>query len=243
MFASRDRCAGAAGLVELAFTDRHGGVSPPPYDSLDLGGVPADRPGVRENFALLATEFGVAAFATMRQVHGRDAAVVTSTDDAPTCDVLVTATPGVALCVRVADCVPLVLADAERGVVGVAHVGRQGVEAGTATAAVAAMREAGAAAVDVWVGPHICGGCYEVPADMRSAVAKEVPMAYACTTWGTPALDIGAAVVGQLEAARCRVHLRARCTRESPDLFSYRRDGRQSGRLAGVVVRRGLDDG
>lgn len=243
MFASRDRCSGAGGLIEVAFTDRYGGVSPPPYDSLNLGGAPADRPGVRENFELLARGFGVEAFARMRQVHGRDAVVVTSADEAPTCDVLVSATPEVALCVRVADCVPLVLADADRGVVGVAHVGRLGVVAGTATAAVAAMREAGATAVDVWVGPHICGGCYEVPPDMRAAVAAQVPVAYACTTWGTPALDIGAAVASQLEAAGCRVHLRARCTRESPDLFSYRRDGRQSGRLAGLVVRRGRDDG
>lgn len=240
MFASRERLK--SGPVEIAFTDRHGGVSAAPFDSLDLS---RSRPGhddeLATNLARLAEAFAVKRFATMRQVHGTDVRVV----DAPgpvagSCDALVTTATDVALCVRVGDCVPVVLADSVGvGVVGVAHAGREGVVAGIVAATVDAMRELGAADVEAFVGPHVCGGCYEVPALLRDEVATVVPAAFACTTWGTPSLDLGAAVDAQLQAAGCRVHGRSRCTRESDDLYSYRRDGDRSGRFAGLVVIRG----
>ena len=91
------------------------------------------------------------------------------------------------------------------------------------------------------MGPHVCGACYEVPEAMRAAVAAVVPESYAETSWGTPSLDIGAGVVAQLRAAGDRwaapvdVVEVGRCTREDDDLFSYRRQGPESGRLAGVV--------
>jgi polyphenol oxidase len=65
------------------------------------------------------------------------------------------------------------------------------------------------------------------------------PAAFACTTWGTPSVDIGAAVISQLAAAGCTVHDVAVCTRESADLYSNRRDGASAGRFGGIVVRRG----
>jgi YfiH family protein len=221
VFASRDTRHGRAGRVDVAFTDRHGGVSP-----------------------LVARAFGVATFATMRQTHGREVTVVSAaTADAPTCDALVTAQAGVALCVRVADCVPVVLADSDAGVVAAAHAGRQGVAAGVVDNAVATMRSAGARDIEAWIGPHVCGGCYEVPAQMRAEVAAGARTAFACTTWGTPSLDLGAAVTAQLAAAGCTVNDHSRCTLESDDLFSYRRDGAHSGRAAGLVVLRGPTDG
>lgn len=249
MFASREHLDGRAGRVEVAFTDRHGGESRSPYDSLDLGGARAERPDVAANFALLARELRVDGIVTMRQRHGN---VVTFVDagasrDAapgagPECDALVTDVPSTALCVRAGDCVPVVLADADKGVVAVAHAGRRGVVADVVGATVAAMRAHGATSVTAWVGPHICGGCYEVPASLRSEVAAAAPVAFACTTSGTPAVDIGAAVVAQLEAAGARVVDRSVCTFESPDLFSYRRDAERSGRSAGIVVLHPTDD-
>jgi purine-nucleoside/S-methyl-5'-thioadenosine phosphorylase / adenosine deaminase len=246
MFASRHRVGGAVGAVDLAFTDRHGGVSPSPFDTLHLGGADGAA-----NRRLVAAELGVADLVVMRQVHGRQVEVVDagiadgpagSAADPPTCDALVTAEPGVALCVRAADCVPLVLADPDAGVVGVVHAGRVGLAAGVTTAAVSAMRGLGAAHVTGWVGPHVCGGCYEVPAKLRAEVAGAVPAAYACTTWGTPSLDLGAGVTAQLRAAGCAVVDASVCTRESPDLYSYRRDGDAAGRHGAVVVVRPRDD-
>jgi copper oxidase (laccase) domain-containing protein len=66
-------------------------------------------------------------------------------------------------------------------------------------------------------------------------VTKFVPEAFATTSWGTPALDIGAGVRAQLAGAGVTVTEASRCTREDEELFSYRRQGQASGRLAGLV--------
>lgn len=241
MFLHRDHVAAQTGRVDLAFTDRHGGVSTPPFDSLDLTRSREGRDDeLRTNLSRLADAFEVDGFATMTQVHGADVREVHApgpVDEA--CDALLTTDPDVALCVRVGDCVPLVLADVEGGVVAVAHAGRPGVVAGVVPSTVAAMRERGATTIHAWVGPRVCGGCYEVPGSMRDEVAAVAPAAYACTTWGTPSVDIGAAVISQLTAAGCTVHDVAVCTRESADLYSHRRDGANAGRFGGIVVRRG----
>ncbi len=244
MFASRDSIRSASAVIDIAFTDRLGGVSLPPFDTLDLSRFRGDRGDELEsNLALVADAFGVAGFAGMRQVHGADVRVVDSIGLATgSCDALVTAVADVALMVRVGDCAPVVFADVGTGVVAVAHVGRGGLAAGVVPATVATMRELGAASVEAWVGPHVCGGCYEVPAPMRDEVAAVVPTSYACTTWGSPSLDIGAGVRSQLERAGCAVRDHSRCTVESPDLYSHRRDGDRSGRFAGLVVRRPVTD-
>jgi purine-nucleoside/S-methyl-5'-thioadenosine phosphorylase / adenosine deaminase len=97
------------------------------------------------------------------------------------------------------------------------------------------MREMGATEVTAWVGPHVCGSCYEVPADLQAEVGAVVPASIATTSWGTAALDLGAGVRAQLEQAGATVVDVARCTRESRDLYSFRRDGERAGRLAGLV--------
>ena len=63
------------------------------------------------------------------------------------------------------------------------------------------MRELGADEITAWIGPHVCGRCYEVPESMRAEVAAVVPESFAETSWGTPALDIGAGVRAQLARA------------------------------------------
>ena len=110
--------------------------------------------------------------------------------------------------VRVADCVPVLLADPHGGVIGAAHAGRKGLADGVVTACVEQMRQVGAQQISAWVGPHICGRCYEVPADMRDEVAAVEPVAASTTSWGTAALDIGAGVVAQLERLGVEVQRR-----------------------------------
>ncbi len=171
------------------------------------------------------------------QVHGDDVATVDGDDTGgvPVADGLVTTQRRTALMVRVADCVPVLLADASAGVVGVAHAGRRGVELDVVTRTVERMRSLGAVDVHGWIGPHICGGCYEVPGEMRDEVAAVVPETYAETTWGTPSLDLGAGVAAQLAAADVAVTVVGGCTLEDDRFHSYRRDGQDSGRLAGLV--------
>ena len=228
----------STGPVDLAFTDRYDGVSAVPFDSLNLALVGDDDPSaVERNLDLLLDDFAPGAtLADMEQVHGHT--VVDAGGPRERCDALVTDRPDVVLMVRVADCVPVLLADAGAGVIGAAHAGRQGLVEGVVGACVDRMRELGATRIEAWVGPHICGGCYEVPEALQQEVAAREPASLSTTSWGTPALDIGAGVRDQLARAEVAIHDEARCTLESPDLYSYRRDGAGSGRLAGVIRMR-----
>lgn len=231
------------GPVDLAFTDRLGGVSGSPYAALNLALDDGDDPAARaENLRRVVTDFAPGAVvADMRQVHGSAVAVVDCqdpTEGRPEADALVSADPDAVLVVRVADCVPVLLADPDAGVIGAVHAGRPGLAAGVVPAAVARMRDLGARDVTAWLGPRICGACYEVPEEMRDAVGALVPEAVATTSWGTPALDIGAGVRAQLEGLEVEVLDVGGCTRESADLYSYRRDGAGAGRLAGLIRRR-----
>jgi len=105
-------------------------------------------------------------------------------------------------------------------------------------AAVERMRALGAADIQAWLGPSICGACYEVPAGLRDDVAAAVPAAWSTTSWGTPGLDLPAGARAQLEAADVEVLFSGPCTLENEDLFSYRRN-KDTGRFAGLVWNHG----
>ncbi|MER5812935.1 peptidoglycan editing factor PgeF [Streptomyces sp. NPDC002033] len=237
--------------AHFAFTDRWGGVSAVPYEELNLGGAVGDDPAaVRANRAAAAGELGIDPdlVVWMNQVHGRDVAVVDGPWPAgagvPSVDAVVSARRGLALAVLTADCTPVLLADPVAGIVGAAHAGRPGLVAGVVPAAVEAMTALGAdpARMVARTGPAVCGRCYEVPAEMREAVAAVVPAARAETSWGTPAVDVVAGVHAQLaEAGVAHRHRSPVCTLESRDHFSYRRD-RVTGRLAGYVWLERIDD-
>ena len=225
-FLYRDTLTSGDGPVRVGFTGR----------ALDLGdhAVPAVREAA---LAGVAAATGCSPYA-MRQVHGADVVVVEEGSDGtdPPADALLTARTSSAMPGRAADCVPVLLAD-RRGLVGAVHAGRLGVRDGVVTAAVDRMRTLGATDVTAWIGPHICGRCYEVPANMRAEVAAAVPATGATTSWGAPALDLGAGVRSQLEMAGCAVIETGSCTREDPRLHSHRRDGTAAGRGAGVIWR------
>ncbi|MGK5628968.1 peptidoglycan editing factor PgeF, partial [Streptomyces sp. URMC 123] len=220
-----------------------GGVSAAPYEQLNLGGAVGDDPAaVTANRKRAATSLGLdpSRVVWMNQVHGREVAVADGpwgTGEVPAVDAVVTDRHGLALAVLTADCVPVLLADPVAGVVAAAHAGRPGLLAGVVPAAVEAMVSLGAepSRVTAVTGPAVCGGCYEVPEEMRAEVAAAVPESWATTRHGTPALDVTAGVHAQL--ARLGVEKREKshiCTLESADHFSYRRD-RTTGRLAGYV--------
>ena len=227
-------------LVEgagFAFTTREGGVSAPPYDSLNLGTHVGDDPAaVAENRRRVAEAVGVSELVVADQVHGTDVVEVTGpwSGAAPKADALVTRLPQLALGVLVADCTPVLLAAPAEGVVGVAHAGRKGMAAGVVRALVDAMRDLGARTIIGRVGPSICPRCYEVPAELREQVAADVPVARSVTRRGTPALDVAAGVLEQLAPHCSDVAQQPGCTAERADLFSFRRDG-TTGRSAGLV--------
>ncbi|WP_374456656.1 polyphenol oxidase family protein [Nocardioides sp.] len=222
----RDRIEGDL-VIEVAFTDV----------SLSLGdAAPAE---VRKD--ALSRFFGASGAwpVLMDQVHGADVArvdVPPRSSGRPTCDALVTSRPGVALLARAADCVPVLLADPATGWVAAAHAGRPGLAAGVVPATIAALRGHGADPTVAWIGPHVCGACYEVPGDLQDEVAALVPESRSTTSWGTPALDLGAGVRAQLAAAGVDdVRAVGACTREDPSWPSYRRDGAAATRFAGAI--------
>ncbi len=226
------------GPADLAFTDRYGGVSASPYDELNLAISGGDDDAAKaENRRRLLDDFAPDdVLCDLHQVHGAEVAqAAPEWPQRPQADGIVATTSGMTLLVRAADCVPVLLVAPDQGVIGAAHSGRPGLVAGVAPATVARMRELGAGRIEGWIGPHVCGRCYEVPEQMRAAVAAVVPDSYAETSWGTPSVDLGAGVRAQLEELDVAVHDVSRCTRESDDLYSYRRDGERAGRLAAVV--------
>lgn len=219
----RDRIEGDL-VIEVAFTDV----------SLSLGD--AAEPAVRdEALRLVADETG-ASPVLMHQVHGADVEPVEAPGVAPTCDALVTSRSGVALLARAADCVPVLLADPATGWIAAVHSGRPGLAAGVVPEAIATLREHGAEPSVAWIGPHVCGACYEVPGDLQDEVAAVVPESRSTTSWGTPALDLGAGVRAQLATAGIAdVRSVDACTREDTSWPSHRRDGAASTRFAGVI--------
>jgi polyphenol oxidase len=184
----------------------------------------------------------------VRQVHGT--AVVTVTADnvdqvtGVEADALVTAEPELVLAVQTADCVPVTFTS-HAGVVGVAHAGWRGLEAGVIEATVAAMRDLGAGQVTPSIGPHIGPACYEFgPADLDRLADAFGPEVQATTSWGTPGLDLRRMVEVALYRAGAGgpppprpLGAHGQCTADDPDRwFSYRARA-ESERMATVIWR------
>ncbi|MGY4646144.1 peptidoglycan editing factor PgeF [Cellulomonas sp. URHB0016] len=224
--------------VRAAFTTRDGGVSEGPYASLDLGAEVGDDAGaVRENRARVERWVG-APVAYGRQVHGCVVAVLDELPlQPPEADALVSASPGLAVAVVVADCVPVLLADPVAGVVAAVHAGRRGLVSGVLRSAIGTMVGRGAQTqrIRAAVGPAIAGASYEVPDRLREEVARVVPATWSTTSWGTPSLDLPAGVRAVLERHGVAVvSVSSRDTYTDERLFSYRRSA-VTGRFAGVV--------
>lgn len=225
--------------VHVAITDRRGGASTGPYDSRNLGGSVGDTASnVLRNRHKTALELGFAPdrVVLMNQVHGADVGYVTEPwqDDPPPLDALVTDQAGLALGVLVADCAPTLIADATAGLIGAAHSGRPGTAAGVVPALVRTMISRGAdpSRMVALVGPAACGACYEVSPAVRAGFPA---VGWSTSRRGNPALDIRSTITDQLKQhGVADIRHDPRCTIESPDLYSYRRD-RTTGRFAGYI--------
>lgn len=228
--------------VRRVTTTRAGGVSGPPYDSFNLGDHVGDDPSaVAANRTRLARAIGLPPdhVVWMNQVHGVRVERVDAphTEPVDATDAMVTTTPGLALAVITADCVPVLLADARAGVIGAAHAGRVGAADGVVVRTVEAMLAAGAHAPDISVllGPAVSGPNYEVPDQMAADVEARLPGSRTTTPRGTPALDLRAGIARQLVAAGITaIDIDPRCTVGDPTLFSHRREA-PTGRLASLI--------
>ena len=215
------------------FTDRLSGNSSGVYTSLNLGDHVGDIPeAVASNRALITAKFGRTQY--MNQVHGNRVAIIEEvTEEIPTADALVTGIPGITLAVMVADCIPLLLQSSYA--VAAVHVGRKGLLNRVAEKAIDVMREISDAQISAVIGPAICGKCYEVSGEIFSEVTTGHPDSASQTVSGTPALDLVAALISDLQKLGItEIDNQSRCTLENDDLYSYRRDG-ATGRQVGLV--------
>ena len=233
----------------VAFSTRSGGVSPPPYDTLNIGFSVGDDPGcVRENRTRMAAALGLRVddLVVAGQVHGATVAAIGSgergrgaaspeTVIAET-DGLLTSTPGVALFVSFADCVPVCLAG-ERAdgtpAIALVHAGWRGVAGGIIGEAARGLRRNGATLRAAVVGPSICRRCFAVGAEIGERFSSLLPGSYR-----EGRVDLWAVAVAQLGAAGLAsgdVLVSGTCTSCDQRFYSHRRDGGLTGRQAALA--------
>ncbi|HMI91500.1 MAG TPA: peptidoglycan editing factor PgeF [Polyangiales bacterium] len=243
-----------SGVVH-GFNLRTGGVSEGAFASLNLGRSVGDEPEhVAENLRrfALATGYGQSALFETSQVHGAGVQAVSAGDDPVAvrrleADALVAPAGGLAIAVRVADCVPVLLFAADSGAVAAVHAGWRGVARGVVEAGVRALIQIGEDApqrLSAALFPHIGRCCFEVGEDVAEQLAAlhPEPAAVVDRTHSKPHVDLAAIVRAKLQALGLReesIERVAGCTRCEPErFFSFRRDGQRSGRHVAAIVSR-----
>jgi YfiH family protein len=216
--------------MPFIFTNRLGGVSKAPFDSANLGLHVGDYPNdVATNRATLETQIGMP-IVFMNQIHGDTVVLVDDNGPKPTCDSLITTHRKLAVAVLVADCIPLLLKSDVA--IAAVHVGRKGLMNGIARKSIEAMRDLGAEVIHSYIGPYICGSCYEVSDEIFHEVTAKYPESDSSGRTGRATLDL---VLGLKRDLKDTVLLDlSSCVLEDQNSFSYRRDG-ITGRQAGVI--------
>ena len=218
--------------VTVVYTTRLGGLSAGDFGNLNLGGKSGDDPeAVRSNREALAQSVG-AGLSLVSQVHsgtavdvdtmyhintsygfdvsgtrgaheGEDADGGLASVTVVEADGQVTSQPGIALGMFAADCLPVLMADPEAGVIGAAHCGRRGLERGVIGATVDLMKLKGAdpSRIVATLGPRICGDCYEVGDEIAEAFQRRFPLTRTTTRFGGAGIDIAEAAMIDLAFA------------------------------------------
>jgi YfiH family protein len=223
-----------------AVSTRRGGSGPMPFGmnlSLSVGD---DESRVLKNRELFFRSIGVPieALAIPQQVHGTTIRRVDLPGLYPECDGLISSSPGLFLCITVADCVPILLFDPLSGALGAIHAGWRGAAERIAEKAVTAMAgELGARPDDLlaYLGPAVGSCCYYVGRDVSSQFDKR----FVEKRDRGEAVDLKGASAEQLRSAGVRpdhIEVSPHCTVDEPHIFhSYRRDGAKSGRMMAVI--------
>jgi polyphenol oxidase len=246
-----DCLAGRPGIAHGFFT-RHGGVSQGLYAALNCGlGSGDDAAAVGENRCRVQRHLAARAILTTHQVHSANAVTVRqpwADSDRPRADAVVTATRGLALAVLSADCAPILLADAEAGVIAAAHAGWRGALGGVIEAAIAAMEALGArrARMHAAVGPCIGQDAYEVGLEFQAQFAHTDPASARFFSLpqpgGRPHFDLAGYAFHRLTRAGLeRIDAHGPCTyTQGKDFFSFRRSQAQKdpdyGRQISAIV-------
>jgi YfiH family protein len=236
--------------IKTMITNRHGGFSQPPFDSLNLGLHVGDDPvTVQKNREALKTALPNEPI-WLNQVHGTQVIDADSKNDwsnIPSADASVTSTPGQVLVIMTADCLPVLLASRDGKVVGAAHAGWRGLAAGVIEQTVALMRAKQGnltnaetqGEIIAYLGPAIGPHAFEVGSEVRDIFMAQNLASAACfeqlrengkylaDIYGLACLRLNALGIEQIESG-------GECTLQNPDYFSYRRD-QQTGRMGSFI--------
>jgi len=232
--------------VKAVFTDKLGGCSEAPFDSLNLGFDLGDlRLNVEKNLNLFCVEAGFPMPHQAKQAHGSQVLVCdgeggTHDDEA---DILVTTLPNVALAVRTADCVPILLADQRNQVIAAVHAGWKGTVAQVAQKAVVTMCEFGALPKQIVasIGPSICGDCFEVNqsiVNQLNASCNEDVSKHDGDRIYANLLRTNMLQLQNVGLQQCHIEASKACTvcASKPPYFSYRRDQGETGRQLATIM-------
>ena len=243
----------AAGFVH-GFSTRLGGISPPPFESLNLGnaaGGPRDETeNITENQKRFLSAIGADDFrlVTVRQVHGADVAVAgagdaghgerNANDSAPCADALVVRDPGLLAGMRTADCVPILIGSRDGRIAAAVHAGWRGLVSGVIGACIRCMEAAGfpAGQLVAAIGPCIGERIYEVGPEVAKAF-EQAGLRAAVKEYSKPHINLNLATRIELVHAGIRqIDSSELCTSERAELFySHRRDHGTTGRLLAAI--------
>jgi YfiH family protein len=219
------------------FSDRYGGISSAPFDTLNLGGSEDDPAKIDQNRRLALGDLNLeqAGLCYLKQVHGNQVNIASPGRQEG--DALVTNKKGLILAISVADCFPLLFFDGFSKIIGAAHAGWRGTLALIAENTIRAMEQLGGHPrnIQVAIGQGIC---YD-----KFNVGREVTEQF--ETAGFPKKLL---TNGKIDLAGCNMHVMTRCgippeniwhmnrcTFEN-DFYSYRRDKGVTGRMWGVIA-------
>ena len=227
----------APARVKACVTTREGGVSLPPFDSLNLGDHVGDDPSaVAENRRRLTDQFAITP-AWLQQVHGIDVVEADPTRVA-TADASWCATPGIACTAMTADCLPVLFCNRAGTRVAAAHAGWRGLASGVLEATLDSLALPADETL-AWLGPAIGPQAFEVGPEVREAfIAQHTDAERAFQ----PSHNAGKFLADIYALARLRLAERGvtavygggLCTVSDPRFFSYRRNAR-TGRFASLI--------
>jgi len=227
------------------FTTRESGVSTGSYCSFNLAdGVGDDANAVRANWARWHAAYPQTRVARLQQVHGNRVHPIDFdyAGERKFGDGMVTDVPGIVLAIFTADCVPVLMVDAEAGIAGALHAGWRGTLADIASAGVHVMAAQGARPhrIRAALGPCIGRCCFEVDAELADRFVSQIPTAAACCGPGRPGkkhLDLRGIIRSQLQQAgleKTSIVDVGPCTRCNSDRFFSRRAA--GGALTGLQM-------
>lgn len=224
--------------VKSLQTTRAGGISSPPYDSLNLGDHVGDSPLAVERNRILLNRLLPSEPVWLEQVHGIRVANADMASCLPQADACIARHRAAVCVVMTADCLPVLLCDTQGSVVGAAHAGWKGLAAGVIEATVQAM-DVAPENIMVWLGPAISQNEFEVGDEVRAAFVAIQPQAASAFIPGRNGkwfADLCALARLRLNALGITaIHGGGYCTyRERERFFSYRRDG-ATGRMGTFI--------